>query len=411
MTSPDALSIKENMVWNTVGSLVNLGCQWFISILVVWLSFGYESAGVYALAVAVFGIFSSVAQYRMYTYQVSDVRNENTTGEYLAFRFVTSGMAFALVLVYSFATCSYEYIPSIACYSAYKVATLFVDVFHACDQRYGRMDYVGKSLAMQGISTTVSFAVVFFVGQSLEISFLSMTLCVAIIGVVYDRSRAAQFEAVVIRISLKKTKYLLVKCFPVVIAGIIAAATPSIPRQYLSYAMGSEALGIFASVAAPVAIIQMGANYVYSPLLGYFSLYYSRNNRSAFWALFGKSTFAICLIALVCIAVLLFAGEPLLALMYGDSIRPYTYLLIPLVIFALLNGYSWFLNDLLISFRDFKGTVIATFVGFFVMIATCVPLINECGMLGVAYTGIVSSLAFVIAMACALWCNLSSWGQ
>ena len=80
----EPLSIRANMAWNAIGSIVNLGCQWLISILVVRLSTGFDDAGLYSLAVAIFGVFSPISQYRMYTIQISDTTGENTLGEYLS---------------------------------------------------------------------------------------------------------------------------------------------------------------------------------------------------------------------------------------------------------------------------------------------------------------------------------------
>ena len=61
----EPLSIRANMAWNAIGSIVNLGCQWLISILVVRLSTGFDDAGLYSLAVAIFGVFSPISQYRI----------------------------------------------------------------------------------------------------------------------------------------------------------------------------------------------------------------------------------------------------------------------------------------------------------------------------------------------------------
>ena len=49
----------------------------------------FSDAGLYSLSMSVYGIFFPIAQYRMYTYQVSDVNGENTVGEYLSFRLLT----------------------------------------------------------------------------------------------------------------------------------------------------------------------------------------------------------------------------------------------------------------------------------------------------------------------------------
>ena len=79
------LSIKQNMLWNSFGSITYLACQWLITILVVRLSSGYEAAGTLSLAMSVYNIFAPFAIYRMYTYQVSDVKRENTVGSTLRF--------------------------------------------------------------------------------------------------------------------------------------------------------------------------------------------------------------------------------------------------------------------------------------------------------------------------------------
>lgn len=51
------LSVKQNMLWNTAGSMVYLVCQWLITVFVVRLSDGYDAAGVLALGMAVSNIF------------------------------------------------------------------------------------------------------------------------------------------------------------------------------------------------------------------------------------------------------------------------------------------------------------------------------------------------------------------
>ena len=51
------LSIKANMLWNSIGSMTYLGCQWLVTIFVVRLSSGYDAAGLLSLAMAVVGIF------------------------------------------------------------------------------------------------------------------------------------------------------------------------------------------------------------------------------------------------------------------------------------------------------------------------------------------------------------------
>ena len=73
------LSMRANIIWNSVGSMVFLACQWLTTVLVVRLSDGYGAAGLLSLVMSVVGTFSTFAMYKMGTYQVSDVRRENSS--------------------------------------------------------------------------------------------------------------------------------------------------------------------------------------------------------------------------------------------------------------------------------------------------------------------------------------------
>lgn len=392
------LSVKQNMLWNSVGSLTNLGCQWLMTVLVVRVAGGYSEAGTFSLAMSVYGIFSPIAQYRMYTYQISDVRKENSPGEYLSFRVLTCGIALALCMAYSLATCSSDAWLAIFLYGLYKSVALAIDVFHACDQTHHRMDYIGKSLAMQGFATLSVFLAALSVFENLEVSLLCMTAVLIVIGLFYDRPRTCGLEPVHFGISRSKAATLFKVCFVVVIAGVVASATPSLPRQYLAFAMGNEMLGIYASVAAPVAVIQMGASYIYNPLLGYFSERYYDGDRSGFVNLLIKSTAGIALVGVICAIALAFLGESLLAFAYGDSIRSYAYLLQPLIAFAVLTGYLWFINDLLICLRSFKGTFAGCIVAFIVAVGTMIPMVNLFGPNGVTVAGLLSDVSGIAVM-------------
>lgn len=398
-SSTEPLSIKVNMLWNSVGSLTNLGCQWLISVMIVRFSLAYDAAGIYSLAVSTYNIFGSIAQYRMYTYQVSDVNNENSTGEYMTLRLITSLFALVCCSVYGILTCDRVAWASIVLYGVYKTITLIIDVYHACDQRFHRMDFIGASLAMQGVASLSSFLLVFSASQSVELALVAMSFAVGLIGFCYDRKKTRAFGEIKLGITLEKTLRLLGSCLPVVIAGMATSAASSLPRQTLANIMGTAILGAYASVAAPVAIIQMGASYIYNPLLGYFSELYASNDTKGFLRLLSKSIGGLALVSLSCVLGFAFLGDWLLVTVFGESIAEYTYLLNPLVGFAIITGIQWFLNDLLISLRAFKMTFVSSVMSFLVAVLLETPLIGAFGPNGVTITGVVACVVGIAIMA------------
>lgn len=404
MSSPNnkPLSIRRNMLWNSAGSLTNLGCQWLITILIVRLSNGYDAAGVYSLAMSVYGIFSQLAQYRTYTYQVSDVSGENTAGEYLVFRGITCVAAMVFTMGYAALTCRLDTLLAIFLYALYKMSSLVIDVLHACDQQAHRMDYIGISLAMQGACSVILFVLVFATTHSLELTLLAMTAGVVAIGVFYDLPRTRSMCSIIPSISTEKVRYLLVRCAPVVIAGIACSAAPSIPRQYLSSVLGNSALGVYASVAAPVALIQMGASYIYNPLLGYFSERFVARDARGFIRLLLTAFLGIVAVGACCAIALELLGAPLLSLAYGESIVEHLYLLQPLVLCAVVTGLMWFVNDLLIALRGFRATLIGSIVALVVSLLVMVPAVAAFGMNGVTLANVLSCLTSAAFMLVSL---------
>lgn len=375
------------MLWNSIGSLTYLVCQWLITIFVVRLTSGYDAAGILSLAMSVVGIFGTFANYKMGTYQISDINHENTLGEYLSFRLFTLSVAFAACMVYAVLTCvPYAWL-TVALYYVYKAIGLVIDIFHGTDQQHRRMDYIGKSFIMQGAVSLLAFVVVFGVFQDLNIAIVAMTIAVLVVLLFFDRPKASQFERVKLSLTRKKALYFLKTSLPAVIASLAASAIFTVPKQYLALVAGEAALGIYSSVAAPALVIQMGAMYLYSPFLDIFPKLYFDGDKKGFLKLLARTTVAIIAVAVACAVVLEFVGEWALQLLFGPTIAPYVYLLQPVLLSTALTAFLWFFGDLLITLRNFR----AYFLGNILALVAVVPLSFVCvdiwGMNGVSFAG------------------------
>lgn len=392
------LSAKQNILWSSFGSIVDLGCQWLITVLIVRLSSSFEAAGVYSLATAVYGVFHPVAQYKMYTFHLSDVKYEYHAGEYLAFNIITCSIALVGCIVYSVATAPLNYLAPIILYCLFRIAKVTIDVLHAEDQRNERMDYIGKSLALQGIFSVASFSFFFSLTKNLCLTLAFMTLSIIAVGILFDRPRTAMFDSLSISINPKKARHLLLYCLPIVLASLACSLNPAIPRQYLLSSQGEEALGIYAAVAAPVAIIQMGVNYVYYPLLGYFAQYWECGDREAFYKLLLKVTGLMLAAGLICTFAMRFFGGFVLTVILGSKILNYIDLINPMIACSLATAYMWFINDLMVSMRLFKWTTIGSLLSLAPTILLTKPLVDVFNMNGVSYSLLASCMTSICVM-------------
>lgn len=410
--APDEpLSLRRNMLWNSTGSFINYFCQWLITVIVVRLSSGYDAAGVYTYVTAVYALFAPVGNYRAYVYQVSDMHGENTLGEYFGFRCLTSVLALALTLLYALVFCEPAMFVPILLFSVYKIVLLLADVFHACEQKHERMDYIGISYALQGILSVIVFSVVFGLTQSLNLTFGAMAVVAVVLGTVYDLPRGRLFEEFEPGISFAKAKGLLKTCAPAVVGSVASAGAVSLPRQYLSFAMGAAALGAYGTMAAPVAVIQTGASYIYNPLITYFVRTYEQGDRAGFKRLMVKVVMALVVLGFVCAAGIALFGEAFFTVVYGDRAVPYLYLLQPLVVCAIMVAFQAFMNDLVLALRSIHVTFWSNGISFVLAAALMVPCVGAFGLNGVTVTLIVATAGSIVYMAVALRGIMRSMGD
>jgi len=390
MAQPEALSLRTNMLWSSAGSITRLACNYLVGVAVVRLSHGFDAAGGLALIMAIANLINPFADYRLRTIQVTDTKGERSAGEYVGLRVLTTALAFVIGVVYSLATAALNLLPLIAMYLVYSLATNFIEVLHAIDQRHRRMDYIGKSYILQGVTTLAAFCVVLWLANSLMAAIVAMAVATILVGVVYDVPRSAQFERLRPVIDIRPALSLLVTLFPLVIAQVCSSSVLTLPRQYLESSAGSEALGIYNSVASPVVIVQMGAVYVYSPLMGEFAdRFHSTNKRSAL-ALLWRTIGGILVVTAVAAALLLLLGDPVLRLIFGDKIIGHTDLLLPAIICTVMTAFAWFMNDLLIAVRDLKAGFLGNALAAVGSLVSMKALVDAFGMNGVSWVGVLS---------------------
>lgn len=391
----EGLSLKQNIAWNSVGSMIRLGCNYLITIAVVRLSSGFDAAGTLSLAMSVSNLVSPFADFRLRTVQVTDVRNEHSAGEYVALRLMTSILAFVVGLIYSIATCTIDAIPAIVAYLVSSMAANMIEGMHAIDQRHMRMDYIGRSYMLQGISNLVLFSAMLWLTDSLVIACISMAAATLAIFFIYDLPRASRFEIIRPSIEFHAALKTLGILSPLAIAQVCSSAVLTVPKQYLAASVSTAALGIYSSVASPAAIVQMGASYIYSPLLGEFAQRFKDNRQSAL-GLFKKTVLGIVAVALAAAVLMLVFGRWVLALLYGSEIVEYSYLMEAAVLCTFITAFAWFMNDLLLSLRDYKASFLGNAAATIASLAITVPMVNRFGMNGVSFVGVVS---YAVAVA------------
>lgn len=391
------LSTKQNLIWNTCGCFIYQACQWLTTIFVVTLSSTYENSGILAFAMASGNIFSAIATYNMRTFQVSDVDDEYSPQNYIGFRVATVCGAFAIFALYSVAVSpTSETLVCMLIYLAFKSDEAFVNVLYGIDQKASRMDYIGISQGVRGILSIVAFVVGLAITGNLAIALTAMFTACLMVTLLYDAPVSGRLEKIRPMLSRSLFAALLRKCAPIVAALVVYGLVATLSRQYYGIVYGEELLGIYAAVATPCVLVQVMANYLYSPFLVPLSKEWWQGERRRFTVLLMKIIGALIVVSLACTVGAALVGPGLLQIIYGDSIADYSWMITPAVIAASLMAVNYFLTDLFTLLRRFGLALSINAIALFVCIASIAPLTQQMGMNGIN-VALIASFALPVA--------------
>jgi len=377
------------MVWNTSGFAIYLACQWLITIFVVRLSDGYTDAGNLTLAMNITNFFICIAMNNIRTYQVSDINTEFATSIYFTLRIITC--LFSIILCIVFVVCAgYSVMQQLVItgYMLFRAIEAFSDLFHGIAQKSCRMDYIGISFIMRGISMLLAFVL-------LEMTF---GLFVAIIGlffsnflvcIFYDLAYARKLEKFSLDLKWSSIWSLLRICFPLMVVSFINIFVVSYSRYSIEKIFNAELLGIYTSVATPTVIIQAVPVFLFHPLVNNFAFYLKEKNEAKFIMVFVLCAVFIIVFTLVGLLGASIFGEWGLSLLFGNSIKPYVYLFPGAIICAGLTVFIGYMNMIFSILRDIKNVLIGNSIGLVTCLIATNVLLVKYGLSGVNYLLII----------------------
>lgn len=385
------LSVKQNMLWNSIGCLIYQACQWAMTVAVVVFSSGYDNSGVLAFAMAIGNIYYPLATYNMRTIQVSDVNDEYSSEEYIGFRIVTVILGFMPILVYLITTASSAaLVISTLFWLVFKADESFCCVYYAIDQKAMRMDYIGISQAVRGLGSVLVFSVVLATVDSINAAIIAVAVMCICVTVFYDYRKASTLASARPHISPSTIFELLRRYLPAVITLVCYGAVVSVARQQFEALRGPEALGMYAAVATPTVLVQVAASYLYNPLLGGIATKWSNRDLAPFLRGIGLVFVAILAVGFVGVFASELLGESVLTFIYGESIRSSVYLLTPALIATAVTTMFAFMFDILIVMRSLKAALVANGSALLISVFASRSMIELFEANGITYTVIAA---------------------
>ena len=403
-TRQKQFSLRQNSLFNSVGTIVFYVCLWALSVVVMRLGSGAD-VGMLQLAMTVTNVFSSVANYNMRAFQISDVRNEYSAGHYTASRILTGSFALLACLVYSlFWGYSAYTILCIGLYMLFRLSESAADVLHGVDQKSGRMDHVMVSYVSRGLLMLAGFALLLKFSGRIDLSIAGLALITWLIVLLYDVSVAGRYDRLRPSFDARVLFRLLRVCLPGMLAAVAFTAIVSIPRQYLGKLEGDLLLGYYATVSTPLVFVQVLLNSLMNPAIGDLAESWSAGNLSAFWKLTLKLTALVFLLGALTLGGVALLAQPVMTFVFGASISPYVYLMIPVTGCAVLYAVSCITFNLLVILRKLKALLIVSLAALLFAVLAAPSLIRLSGANGVSFCVMAAYILFIL-LSLALVCR------
>lgn len=390
-SAPQPLSVRANLIWNTLGALFYQGCLWLITVLVVVLSKGYDNSGALAYGMALGNILYTIATYNMRSVQVSDAEDRFSAREYIGFRVVTVCVAVLSMSIYTILTTSSPTLLVAAlCFFLFKVDESFCSVYYAIEQKSERMDFIGISQALRGVIILLAFSLSLVLTNNINIAVIAMSIGCMTVTLLFDARHASLFGSIAPLVSTSTVLTMFRRYLPAFIALLCYGSVVSLARQIFGNLYGGDSLGVYAAVATPTVIVQLAASFLTAPFV--VGLARARADRDRRALVRGLLTIIGGLLIVFVILVMLAAlfGEAALVKLYGPSIAESAHLLVPVIIATSEVAFAAVFLDVLVVMGQLRGLMISNLIAVAVCLIVSEPFMASFSMAGINWTIMVS---------------------
>lgn len=388
---------KESYIWNLLASLL-FGFQSVILLIVLTRTVGLEDVGIFTISYANASLLLFLGKYGVRNYQVSDVNEDHTFGDYKIARCISVALMIAVAMGYTvFAVLVQNYSAKkswiIFFMCLYKVPDAIEDVFFGEYQRKGRLDVAAKAMTVRLGFAITSFILLVAVTKDLLLSLIFATVFSFITMIFLLKSTAGIFE-MKNRVDKKSVLFLLRDCFPLFAGSFLAQYIGNAPKYAIDAQLSDELQAYYGFISMPVFIIGLLNNVIFAPIIYKMAEYWKMKKKNFFLKRFLIQIIIVIGINLVCVIGAYMIGIPTLSLLYNTDLHEYRNELLILLLGGGFLAISGLLNIVVTIMRFQSALLWGYFVVSILAFLFSNYIIDLYGIAGAAwlYTGLMGIL-------------------
>jgi O-antigen/teichoic acid export membrane protein len=409
-------SLRLGTAWMVFGQGAYAACQWAAIVILARLG-GAGEVGAYALAFAVTAPIMIFGHLQMRQVLVTDATERYSFADYATVRSITTLLALlAIVLAAWLGSYGRTTVAVIVIVGVAKAFESFSDLLYGLEQRRGRFDLVGRSLALRGLAGLAAFATAYLLTRSLVNAAAALALAWAIMLALFDHRltrgwRQAQRTAASFRSwDVRAGVWLQLARFglPLGVTVMLVSLNTNIPRYFVQAHTGSEGLGIFAALGHFLVAGNLVVTAIGHTVSARLADRFAAQQLVAFRRLLGKLLLLSSLIGLGGVAGAFLLGQPILRVLYGAEFAARADILIWMMLIGLISYPTSALGYGLTAMRQFRWQPVFLLTGVAVNMTGCYLLVPDYGLVGAVVSWLVALTCQAVCYAVAIGRSLRS---
>lgn len=393
---------KACYIWNLVYSIL-FGFQSVFILAILTRTVGLDEAGVFTIAYSNATLFLFIGKFGVRNYQVSDISNVHSFGDYFQSRLISTFIMFLVSFVYVlYCTFTREYsfdkfqIIFWVCIS--KIPDALEDVYAGEYQKQGRLDIALKMMSLRIAVSTAALCICACWFKNLQLAVIISTIISFVTMCIVIKLTAASFR-IHWQKDNKSIKTIFAECFPIFLGTFLNQYINNVPKYAIDTYMTDDVQACYGFIAMPVFVIGLFSNVVLQPAVYSMAENWARRKKDVFIRQFWQQIAIALILTAVAVTGAWFIGCPALSILYGTDLLKYRYELIVLLVGGGFLAVSQILNTVITIIRK-QGYLLSSYMLTAVLASFLLDrLVINYGIKGsaVGYTIVVAVLAIAFS--------------
>jgi len=358
-------NVRNSILWNSVAS-IEYSFQSAVLVLVVTRINGLHDAGIFIFAYTIAQLLTTIGNYGMRGFQVSDSRREFSFQEYFSLRIVTAVIMVGAGIAYSFgsgADSTKRLLIMVLCF--YRMIEVLEDVVHGELQKMQRLDIGAKIEALRILMSTLAFSICCLITQDIVVASVVMVLTCLLMMLGLNVLVLKNFAHIRFGLKWAKLHKLLLACFPICASDFLYNYLINAPKYAIERNLSEELQAVFSILFMPVFIVNMLSIFIYKPFITNMGMYWGRKDIKKLSHIIFKQIAVILLLTFLIITGGMTVGLRLMELIYGVGLGEYKNLFMILLIFGGVAAMDVFLVVVLTVVRRQYWAIVAYAISIF----------------------------------------------